>query len=151
MKGRVVERPDAESNPTMVADVGSPSTRRRVLLVEDDALVRLVTVEVIVAAGFDVVEAEDAGGALELLGRGMSPDLLVTDVRMPGPIDGFGLAQIVSRQWPQIGILICSAHAQPGDTDLPGGSVFLRKPYLPSVLARELAGLADRLAVLAEA
>jgi two-component system, response regulator PdtaR len=123
----------------------------RVLVVEDDTLVRLVTVEVIAALGFDVVETEDAAAALELLERGVVPDLLLTDVRMPGAIDGFGLAQIVARRWPQIGILVCSAHAQPEDADLPRGSVFLRKPYLPAALARELAGLAGRVAVPTDA
>lgn len=112
---------------------------------------RLVTAEVIAACGFDLIEAEDAATALGLLERGTVPDLMMTDVRMPGTIDGFGLAQIVSARWPQIGILVCSAHAQLGDADLPAGSVFLRKPYLPDVLARELAGLAERAAVPANA
>lgn len=134
-----------------MADVEAMGPRLRVLLVEDDVLVRMVTAEVIAASGFDVVEAQDAAAALELLERGVDPDLLLTDVRMPGAIDGFGLAQIVAGRWPHIGILVCSAHAQPDDADLPVGSVFLRKPYLPAVLARELAGLADGVAVPTDA
>lgn len=116
----------------------------RVLLVEDDPLVRLVAAETLGGAGFDVVQTEDASEALAVLGRGNVPDVLVTDVRMPGPIDGIGLATIAATRWPQLGIVICSAHACPTDYDLPAGAIFLAKPYAATALIRQVTALARR-------
>lgn len=115
-----------------------------VLLVEDDALVRMSAAEIIARAGHEVVPTADAAEALACLARGQVPDVLVTDVRMPGPIDGLALAQIVARRWSNVGILICSAHASPTRDELPAGAVFLPKPYAPAALVRHVAALAAR-------
>lgn len=125
--------------------------RTRVLLVEDDSLVRLVTAEMLSGAGFAVVDVEDAGKALAVLGRGNVPDILVTDVRMPGPIDGIALAGIVAGRWPQIGILVCSAHACPAEGELPAGAIFLRKPFATAMLVRQVTALAAHSPVAATA
>jgi two-component system, response regulator PdtaR len=112
-----------------------------VLLVEDEALVRMIAAEVLEDAGFDVVEAGHSAAALQQLGAGLVPDALVTDVRMPGPVDGFALSRIVAERWPQVGIVICSGHASPAAGDMPEGAVFLPKPYLPLRLVDEVFAL----------
>lgn len=127
------------------------SAPSRVLLVEDDPLVRLVAAEVLAEGGYLVVEVEDATEALAYLGRGNVPDVLVTDVRMPGPIDGIALAGIVATRWPQVGILVCSAHAFPATNELPEGSVFLAKPHAPGAMVRHVDDLAARQLVAAAA
>jgi two-component system, response regulator PdtaR len=54
---------------------------------------------------------------------------LVTDVEMPGSLDGFTLARLVRQAWPYIGIVVTSGRVRPGPKDLPSGTLFLAKPY----------------------
>ena len=68
-----------------------------VLVVEDDPLVRFVAVQTLADAGFETIEAVDAAQALELLRRDdRTINVLLTDVRMPGRMNGFGA--FVSRE-----------------------------------------------------
>ncbi|HEY0204376.1 MAG TPA: response regulator [Acetobacteraceae bacterium] len=62
------------------------------LLVEDEADIRTVLAEVLEEAGHEVVEAESGGPAALLLDRAAGFDMLVTDINMPGLLDGIGLA-----------------------------------------------------------
>ena len=72
----------------------------KILVVDDDPLVRFVTADHLQDAGFEVVEAPSADGALPLLEAGDGIAALVTDVQMPGSMNGLELAQIVRRRWP---------------------------------------------------
>jgi CheY-like chemotaxis protein len=63
-----------------------------VLLVEDEALIRLAVAEDLRAEGFQVIEARDAADAMSVLRSGERVDLLFTDVQMPGQMDGVALA-----------------------------------------------------------
>lgn len=117
-----------------------------VLIVEDEPLVRLLAGEILMESGLRSIEAPNADEALMLLEA--KPDIaaLLTDVRMPGSIDGFGLARLVSMRWPHVGIVVCSAEALPGEGDLPEGVLFLAKPYQPSSLlaaVRQVVGKDD--------
>jgi len=106
-----------------------------VLLVEDEALVRMFAADLLrEEAGFKVVEAGNADEALTVLEATPDVEVLVTDVEMPGTLDGFTLARLVNRAWPHIGIVVASGRAAPGDGDLPPGARFIAKPYTPSVL-----------------
>jgi len=115
-----------------------------VLLVEDDALVRMVAADLIARAGHAAVPTADAAEALAWIARGQVFDVLVTDVCMPGTIDGLALARIVAQRWARVGILVCSAHASPTADEMPPGAIFLPKPYAPAALARHVATLAAR-------
>ena len=84
-----------------------------VLVVEDEAVLRFLGVEMFSTAGFHVVEAENAQVALDLLRALAAVHLIFTDVAMPGPIDGLALAHHVSERWPHIGIIIVSGHGFP--------------------------------------
>jgi CheY-like chemotaxis protein len=105
-----------------------------VLLVEDEPLIRLVASDTLTDAGFRTLEACSAEEAMTLLEAKPEIVALVTDVRMPGPLDGFGLAHLAASRWPETGIVITSAQALPGEGDLPKGTEFLAKPYQPSAL-----------------
>jgi CheY-like chemotaxis protein len=100
-----------------------------VLVVEDEALIRADTVELIDQAGFPVVEAENAAEALDLLGTRSDIAAVFTDVRMPGPLDGVALARIVHDRWPRIMLIVTSGHVHLGPRELPAGAAFLPKPY----------------------
>ncbi len=80
---------------------------RRILLVEDDALVGAVTESMLADMGHQVTRAEDGMGALDALARAEF-DLLFTDVRMPGGLNGVQLAREAVRGHPDLKVLLCS-------------------------------------------
>lgn len=121
----------------------SSGTPVAILLVEDETLIRMMAADVLIEAGFRVVEAGDANEAMVLLEARADARVLVTDVRMPGDLDGFGLAHLVSKRWPDIGIIITSGHARPGPGDLPPNAIFLPKPYQPSALVAAVQKMAN--------
>lgn len=107
-----------------------------VLVVEDDALVRLAAVGVLEDAGFIITEAVNGDHALELLTVDSDVQLLFTDVNMPGAIDGFALARQVRHRWPHIAIMIASAKRAPQFGELPAGARYEQKPYSPDSVIR---------------
>ena len=77
----------------------------RVLIVEDEALVRTLMVETLTDAGYEVEEAPDSDrAAAMLLADGY--ELLVTDVHMPGAIDGIELAKLANARYPDLAVVI---------------------------------------------
>ena len=100
----------------------------RVLVVEDEVLIRMLVAETLRQDGCDVMEAASADEALALLGAADAPDVIVTDIRMPGRASGLDLAERARRQNPRIKVVIASAYhpecCRPGAAD-----AFLTKPY----------------------
>jgi two-component system, response regulator PdtaR len=98
-----------------------------ILVVEDEVLIRLFVTDSLRRAGFRVFEAAQADEALLVL-RANKIDILVTDIRMPGRIDGVKLAALAREQWPEMKIIIASSHwpqfAPPKVID-----AFVGKPY----------------------
>ena len=111
------------------------SIRPVVLIVEDELLLRMDAIDVIVSAGFEVVEAGDADEAINVLESRRDVTVVFTDIQMPGSMDGLKLARAVRGRWPPIKIIATSGHVDVGEKDLPEGGRFLRKPYGPSELA----------------
>lgn len=125
--------------PSVPASSHSPVT---ILMVEDEALVRILGAGMLARAGFRVIEAADSDEALERLEAASDIQLLFTDVNLAGTLDGLALARQVRERWPCIGIIVVSGQASPQPCELPTGSHFHRKPYdADAVLrhARELA------------
>lgn len=100
----------------------------RVLLVEDEALIRVMTEEDLVDMGCSVNAAADGDAALEVLQSGSEFDVLVTDIRMPGTIDGWELARRARAIWPTIGVVYVSGYPGESHDPLPS-SHFIKKPY----------------------
>jgi CheY-like chemotaxis protein len=116
-----------------------------VLIVEDELLLRMNAVEMIAAAGFEVVEAGNADEAIEILESRRDITVVFTDIQMPGSMDGLKLARAVRGRWPPIKIVATSGHVHVSETDLPEGGRFLPKPYSPlevTGMLRELTGAA---------
>ena len=115
-----------------------------VLIVEDELLLRMDAVDMIAAAGFEVVEAGDADQAIEILEARRDITVIFTDIQMPGSMDGLKLARAVRGRWPPIKIVATSGHVSVQETDLPDGGRFLPKPYSPHQITgvlRELIGV----------
>jgi CheY-like chemotaxis protein len=103
-----------------------------VLVCEDETLVRLLANDILTEAGYRVLEAHDGQEALTVLAANDDVRALFTDVNMPN-VDGLTLAKIVAQRWPHVGIVIAS-----GVADAPAGIRFLRKPYAPEAVVKEL-------------
>lgn len=125
-------------------------SRPVVLLVEDEPLVRTLQVDILRDAGFWVVEAQDADEAFEILKRRPDVRAVLTDVDMPGSIDGFEFARLVAQGWPDVGILVISGKAAPGPGDLPPSASFIAKPVRPAPLVEQLKGVMDRTGPMSE-
>ncbi len=89
---------------------------------------RLVQVEILREDRFWVVEAQDADEAFELMRSRPDIRVVVTDVDMPGSINGFEFARLVRQGWPEIGIIVTSGKMRPEPGDLPDGAIFVPKP-----------------------
>jgi len=100
-----------------------------VLVAEDEALVRQLSVCELEDAGYRVIEAANAGQAIAILETGVAIDVLFTDVNMPGGMDGIHLVQLVHTRWPAVGLIVTSGRADIPETDLPEEGQFIRKPY----------------------
>jgi two-component system, response regulator PdtaR len=107
-----------------------------ILVVEDEALIRLAAVGMLEEAGFRMIEAVNGDHALELLIADSDVQLLFTDVNMPGTIDGLALARQVRDRWPHIGIMVVSATQMSKSDQLPPGSRFEQKPYNSDTVVR---------------
>ena len=102
-----------------------------VLLVEDDVLVRFTTAEILRDAGFDVLEAVDASEALALLTTGHPLNLVITDVRMPGHMNGVQLASVIKNSRPNLPVALFSSHLDHPQHD---ADEFVQKPASPDQL-----------------
>ena len=100
----------------------------RVLLVEDELLVREVAAEDLGEAGFEVTPASDGDEALAILREGTDFDLLFTDIRMPGQYDGFELAREAKQIIPGLKVIYATGFGDAGD-DLSEDECYVRKPY----------------------
>lgn len=114
-----------------------------VLVAEDEELVRLVIVEALENAGFEVIEAGHAEAALGVLQiHAARIHVLFTDIQMPGTMDGLALAHHTAKSWPKVALLITSARPRPQQRSLPEKGRFLAKPYQRDHVFRHIRELA---------
>jgi len=130
----------APDRPEMAAIEGA-----RVLLVEDEAVVRSIVERTLTRAGYRVVAASCAEEALELHEDGSRFDLLVTDVVMPG-MNGWELGKRLRQRWPWLRVLYMSGYTEDGADERSAtepGAAFLQKPFLPTDLLASMGRLLD--------
>src|SRR5580693_2370140 len=94
----------------------------KVLVVEDEMMLRMRAVDIVEDAGFMPVEAVNADDALAILESRSDIDLLFTDIQMPGTMDGLTLANAVHERWPLIKIILVSGQLKLTDSDKPAAS-----------------------------
>lgn len=119
----------------MPADTALPETTnaRRILIVEDEFLIRLTLSEVLADDGFEVLEAETGDEAAAILST--SPDIavLLTDIQLPGALDGRALARQARQARPDLPIIFMTGRPESAAEDLKSGrEMYVSKPYLPS-------------------
>ena len=132
----------AEADPRPVStyqagpspDAAVPAT---ILVVDDDALIAMSTVDLIEDLGYSVFEANSGSGALDIVRSGAPLDLIVTDYAMPG-MTGLELASAARELRPGLPVLLATGYAElpsGATTDLPR----LAKPFRQDQLAAEIA------------
>ena len=126
-----------------VATIAERVTRRTILLVEDDDLIRMSSAEMLQASGFAVIDAASAEEAITAIST-LPIDVLITDVNLPG-MSGPDLARTARAQRPQLGIVFASGDLTAVATDVP--AVQLPKPYRPTHLIASV----ERALAIAEA
>lgn len=114
----------------MIVDaVAVAPSHARILIVEDEPLLRMFNADMLIDAGFEVLEAADATEALRLLETNSDIRVVFTDVEMPGAIDGFALAHRIGAQWPNIGVLVTSGRRYPDEVFTAASRCFVPKPF----------------------
>lgn len=114
-----------------------------ILIVENEAIVRLELADWLTEQGLVVLQALDAGEAIALLDTHPEIELLVTDIRMPGSMDGVRLAHHVRGRWPPVKIIVVSGLFETRLADLPTDSLFFPKPFERQQLLQALAPFTD--------
>ena len=112
---------------------------RRIMVVEDDVLVRAAAGHYLRSRGFTVVEAVDVAEALHILAADRFVRVVFSDVKLPGGRSGIDLAHAIRADYPHIKVLLTSGVAP--FPELPPGVALIKKPYLLVDVERQLAAL----------
>lgn len=118
-----------------------------VLVVEDEPLLRSITGEFLRLSGYVVIEATNATEAIAVIDRGERPDVVFSDVSLPGSVDGLGLARRLRRRRPDLQVMLTSGYGEPTQRaaiELVGGDCFVAKPYHQEEVVRRIDALLGR-------
>jgi PAS domain S-box-containing protein len=124
--------------------VGGSESKGLVMVVDDEVDIRLVMTEVLQMHGYAVVQAADAHEALRHLQRGPAPDVLVTDIGLPGGMNGRQLADIMREQMPELPVLMVTGYAESTvmkNDALPAQMELLTKPFKMAALVGKVAAM----------
>ena len=116
----------------------------KILVAEDEVLVRLMLADTLRAEGYDVLEAADADQAIAAMKSHSNVDLVICDMRMRSMDDGIALARYVRGHHPRVALVLASAYQPPKDQLF---DAYFQKPYEPKDIARWVRlHIADRVA-----
>ena len=104
------------------------------LIVDDEIFARLMMTQILVDDDYCVLEASNAAEALDVLDRNDDVELLITDISMPGELDGLDLARNVLSQHPRMMTVLTSGFRTPAEYEIPERARFLPKPYTAHAL-----------------
>lgn len=112
-----------------------------VLVVEDDPILRWLMTEAIEHLGYEVIQCANADEALEKVEGDEELSMVITDVRMPGSMDGIDLAQRIWWSIPSLPVILVSGHTVPPAGFLPYNARFIKKPCRLDQLNRSITEL----------
>jgi CheY-like chemotaxis protein len=106
------------------------SKRRKALIVEDDAELRLLMKMVLEESEFDIIECDSAEMALAtMLLHGQEVAMIFADIKLSGVMDGIDLAREVKIRWPHLVVILTSGNAGEHLNQLPLGVEYIPKPW----------------------
>ena len=94
-----------------------------------------------IEAGFEPLEAGDAGEAIRMLEARPDIRLVFTDAEMPGTMDGIELAHYIRNRWPPVKLIVVSGKKERSSEELPAGARFFDKPYRETSIVEAMIGL----------
>jgi YesN/AraC family two-component response regulator len=106
----------------------NPSHIVKILIVEDEPLIRMDLAGLLAEMGFLIVETANADDAIIELEIDSAIRAVITDLEMPGTMDGLALTFMVQSRWPSCRLIVVSGHRTPHLADMPYGCRFIRKP-----------------------
>jgi CheY-like chemotaxis protein len=109
-----------------------------ILVVEDEALIRMEAAQIVIDAGFAVVEASNADEAITILESRRDIRVVFTDISMCGSINGLQLSHAIRGKWPPMHLIVTSGLNAPAQGRLPANSRFIGKPYTAGHVAAAL-------------
>ena len=127
-----------------VRDGALSAAPARILLVEDDAEVSLVTAELLREIGAEVVEVRDAKSALAVVERDPAIELVISDIVMPGGMSGLGLARTLRERRPELPVLLASGYTQYALQVVNEGFALVEKPYRRDALSAAIRMAVER-------
>jgi len=132
---------EQESHDAPAAITEQAGGQEMILVVEDNEGVRAAAVELLEQSGYTVLTAEDGDVAMLMLRAGLQPDLIFTDVVMPGRVKSTDLAEWAREQTPPVAVLFTSGHTRDilSSNHLLSPDIhLLSKPYSPDALAQRV-------------
>lgn len=143
---RYVGEFEDEDREADVSTIGS-GHGESVLVIDDEAAVRMLVVEVLEDAGYNVLQAGDGPSGLKLLGSDVRVDLLITDVGLPGGLNGRQVADAARATRPDLKVLFITGYAENavvGNGHLEPGMRVITKPFSVAALGNKVAEILDR-------
>jgi CheY-like chemotaxis protein len=134
---------EAETTTPFRADVGDGEV---VLVVDDEPTIRLLIVDVLEENGYAAVEAGDGPAALRILQSEARIDLLITDVGLPGGMNGRQIADAARVTRPDLKVLFITGYAENavvGNGHLDPGMAVMTKPFVMTALGNKIRDLID--------
>ena len=131
-------QPESRVEQTPLASTGKSET---VLIVDDEPTVRMLVSEILEEVGYVAIEAADGAGGLQVLKSDTRIDLLVTDVGLPGGMNGRQMADAARVHRPDLKVLFITGYAENAVIShghLDRGMHVLTKPFAMDVLARRI-------------
>jgi PAS domain S-box-containing protein len=126
---------------------GARVTAATVLVVDDEPTIRMLVIEILEELGYTVIEAADGAAAMRVLNTGARIDLLVTDVGLPGPMNGRQVADAALATLPDLKILFITGYAENaviGNGQLAPNMALVTKPFAMDILATRIRDMLDR-------
>lgn len=125
------------------------SSSYKVLVVEDEMMVRMPIAEYLRDCGYTVLEAGDAAEAIATMDTAGPINLVFSDVRMPGTMDGFGLAHWLRARYPDLPVLLTSGYngVRNLSADVGQHVKLIEKPYSQAQVAARIQRLLEKRAV----
>jgi CheY-like chemotaxis protein len=134
------EYDEDEASDTMT-DMPRAQQGETVLVVDDEPSVRMLVTEVLEDLGYAAIEAEDGKTALKILESARRIDLLITDVGLPGGLNGRQLADAARTSRPGLNVLFITGYAESaviGQENLASGMSIIAKPFALEALAARI-------------
>src|SRR6476646_12210340 len=100
-----------------------------VLIVEEEALIRMESVDIVKDAGFRALEARNADEAVRILAARTDIRVVFVETKIAGSIDGLTLAHVIRDRWPPVHLILTSGLELTDLDGLPENALFIQKPY----------------------